>query len=521
MVSQSFNQWGRLGAAGVVLCLGACGDNGGTTMSSTSVASTGIVPPGTDSTATTPTTGAEGGVTETGGSATATASGTGTVTSGSPTSAEGTGETTASTDVGDTTAGVLTTTTATTTASTGPDEPFCGDGQLGVDEECDDGNDTPNDTCSNTCTKVPCDQQVGQDFDEVLSYIWISNSSESTVSKINTKTAIEEGRYRVVGGSPSRTSVNLEGDVAVSSRDPGGVTKIAAKPENCLDANNDGMITTSTGPGDVKALGQDECVVWTKMIPSPGYGYGPRATAWDGGVQDQETCQYSSPRLWIGWMDGGAVAHFERLDGATGNTLDKVDYPWDAGSYSPYGGAVDAAGNFYVTGLNTAPTIKIDAVTLQLTNLGNPAGCKYGMTLDNNGDIWAGACFGEGVYHWDHNNNVWTTLANSGGTRVNGIMADADGNVWGAGSSGCRLVHIDIQSKTYVNNNIPLPGCSSPWGVSIDFEGYVWVVDMSASVAFKVDPMTYQVVATVGGLVGPYTYSDMTGVALKQQIVPQ
>ena len=164
-------------------------------MSSTSVASTGIVPPGTDSTATTPTTGAEGGVTETGGSATATASGTGTVTSGSPTSAEGTGETTASTDVGDTTAGVLTTTTATTTASTGPDEPFCGDGQLGVDEECDDGNDTPNDTCSNTCTKVPCDQQVGQDFDEVLSYIWISNSSESTVSKINTLLAANCGVY--------------------------------------------------------------------------------------------------------------------------------------------------------------------------------------------------------------------------------------------------------------------------------------------------------------------------------------
>ena len=44
---------------------------------------------------------------------------------------------------------------------------------------------------------------------------------------------------------------------------------------------------------------------------------------------------------------------------------------------------------------------------------------------------------------------------------------------------------------------------------------------MSASRAFKVDPMTYETVATVEGLVGPYTYSDMTGVALKQQVVPQ
>ncbi|MGB1016931.1 MAG: hypothetical protein ACPG4T_22520, partial [Nannocystaceae bacterium] len=174
----------------------------------------------------------------------------------------------------------------------------------------------------------------------------------------------------------------------------------------------------------------------------------------------------------------------------------------------------------YVTGLNQAPTVKINFETMELTDLGNPAGCKYGMTLDTNGDIWSGACFGEGVYHWNHENNQWTILPDSGGTRVNGIMADADGNVWGAGSNGCRLVHLDVETKTYVNNNIPLPGCSQPWGVSIDYEGYVWVVD-KANIAFKVDPDTYEVVSTVSGLVSPYTYSDMTGVALKQQTVPQ
>ena len=179
------------------------------------------------------------------------------------------------------------------------------------------------------------------------------------------------------------------------------------------------------------------------------------------------------------------------------------------------------AGNFYATGLNTMPSVKIDFETLQVTDLGNPVGCKYGMTLDLDGNVWAGACFGEGVYYWDSQTNLWTTLPDSGGTRVNGIMADADGNVWGAGSSPCRLVHIDAASKTYVSKNIPLPGCSNPWGVSIDFEGYVWVVDMGANKAFKVDPDTYQVVAEVAGFQNPYTYSDMTGAALKAQINPQ
>ena len=67
----------------------------------------------------------------------------------------------------------------------------------------------------------------------------------------------------------------------------------------------------------------------------------------------------------------------------------------------------------------------------------------------------------------------------------------------------------------------PLPGCSNPWGVSIDIEGFVWIVDMTANAAFKIDPETYQTVATVTGLVGPYTYSDMTGAALNAQINPQ
>ncbi len=418
------------------------------------------------------------------------------------------------------TTGSTTAVTSTGSSTTEDPGPVCGDGIVEGDEACDDGDNIDNNACSNACTKVPCDQQEGGDLENVLSFIWISNSSENTVSKINTKTAVEVGRYRIAGGSPSRTSVNLQGDVAVSSRNPGAVTKIAAKEQDCFDANNDGMITTSTGPGDVKPLGEDECVLWTKDIASSGYGFGPRATAWDSGLQDPETCEFPPPRLWIGWMDSNYLAHFERLDGQTGDTLDQVTYPW-GNSYSPYGGAVDAAGNFYATGLNTSPTVKIDAETVEITDLGNPNGCKYGMTLDGNGDIWAGACFGEGVYHWDHVDNTWTTLPNSGGTRVNGIMADADGNVWGAGSNGCRLVHIDVETESYVNNNIPLPGCSSPWGVSIDFEGYVWVVDMSASKAFKVDPETYEVVAEVGGLVGPYTYSDMTGVALKQQVMPQ
>jgi streptogramin lyase len=371
-----------------------------------------------------------------------------------------------------------------------------------------------------------CGDGGGGVNDELLSFIWIANSSEGTVSKINTMTGVEEGRYDSspqAGGNPSRTSVNLLGDVAVSNRDPGGVTKIAAHLENCVDTNNDGVIQTSSGPNDVLPWGQDECVLWHTPTPSNGYGNGPRPTAWEGGKFDEEGCAVDeNPRLWIGFKDVNNNGIFWRLDGATGMVLDEVDVGFWSSGYGPYGGAVNAEGDLMVTGLNTDPAKHIDADTLAVTDLGNPgSSCKYGMSVDQNGDIWVGHCFGEGVSTYSFANNQWTTIPNAGGTRVNGVQADRNGNVWGAGSDPCRLVQIDVETKQYINPNIPLPfDCSSPWGVSVDVEGFVWIVDMGSSKAYKVDPETYQTVTTVSGLVGPYTYSDMTGSGLNLVVNP-
>ncbi|HLT40664.1 MAG TPA: hypothetical protein VK034_30510 [Enhygromyxa sp.] len=363
--------------------------------------------------------------------------------------------------------------------------------------------------------------------EELLSFIWIANSSEGTVSKINTMTGVEEGRYDSspqAGGNPSRTSVNLLGDVAVTNRDPGGVTKIAAHLVSCVDKNNDGQIQISTGPNDVLPWDQDECVLWHTTTPTNSYGSGPRPTAWEGGKFSEENCGVDeNPRLWIGFRANDGTGVFWRLDGATGTLLDEVNVGlWGNSGYGPYGGAVNAEGDLVVTGLNTDPAYHIDSETLVATNLGNPANnCKYGMSLDQNGDLWVGHCFGEGVSYYSFATNQWTTLANAGGTRVNGVQADRDGNVWGAGSNPCRIVQIDVETKQYVNTNVPLPvDCSSPWGVSVDVQGFVWIVDMGSSKAYKVDPDTHQTVVTVSGLVGPYTYSDMTGSGLNLVVNP-
>ena len=105
---------------------------------------------------------------------------------------------------------------------------------------------------------------------DLLSFIWIANSGEGTVSKINTMTGVEEGRYDSspqVGGNPSRTSVNLLGDVAVSNRDPGGVTKIAAVKERCapLARVTASVVTVLKRPAPTNRVGRN----WATLTANP------------------------------------------------------------------------------------------------------------------------------------------------------------------------------------------------------------------------------------------------------------
>jgi hypothetical protein len=355
----------------------------------------------------------------------------------------------------------------------------------------------------------------GNDF----SLIWIANSPAGTVSKIDTATGAELARYysgpNEGSDDPSRTSVNLAGDVGVSNRS-GSVMKIAAEEERCVDANNDGMITTSTGPNDVLAWGTDECVLWYQSLYDVGGDNtkGPRPTAWDSG-SDGNPCVVTDDRLWVGWFEREQnQAHFQRLDGSTGTALDDVVVPnWNPpqGNYGPYGGAVDGDGNFWVTGL-WGPLVRIDGETLQPQRWDFPTETRpYGMTVDATGHPWTAGLNGE-IVHFDPGTQQFEVFQTAAGA-LRGAMSDREGQLWAAANNSCALVQFDLATKTIVNDNIPLPGCGTPVGVSIDIDGFVWVPDQGANLAFKVNPMTYAT-TTTPNLVAPYTYSDMTGAGL-------
>jgi hypothetical protein len=348
------------------------------------------------------------------------------------------------------------------------------------------------------------------------SYIWIANSGQGTVSKINTQTIVEEARYIVrpdSAGNPSRTSVALSGNVAVANRS-GGVTKIYWNQADCQDTNGTPGIQTSTGAADVLPWGTEECIAW--YTP---FDYSTqRPVAWAYGDFNESTCKYENEKLWTagGWNAG--LAEVALLDGDTGVVEQSVQIPNVIGWAQLYGGAVDGDGNFWTVDHNwngASTLIRVNRADFTYDTWPVTGQVHYGLTVDPQGRAWL--CGSGGASRFDPVGESWTHLAPMDpSSPLGGCMTDGQGTLWHSPYPGAALVGIDTETVTIVQS-IPIPAYVH--GVSIDFDGYVWGVEFSGTRAFRVDPAT-GTFDTYDGLSGAYTYSDMTGFALSSVGAP-
>ena len=156
-----------------------------------------------------------------------------------------------------------------------------------------------------------------------------------------------------------------------------------------------------------------------------------------------------------------------------------------------------------------------DGVNYEVIQVPNPAGqWTYGMALDEFGRAWVATR--DGVLMYDPGSGQWSSTFTLGALGTRGVGADRDGRIWVALNDGFSggIGVVDYNMQQVVAPSINIPGSIQPVGISVDAEGFVWVVDQNANTAFKVDGDTYQLVGQVGGLNSPYTYSDMTGSGL-------
>lgn len=365
--------------------------------------------------------------------------------------------------------------------------------------------------------------------------IWIANSPQSAVAKVDTTTFEELGRYASGSGDPSRTSVNGAGDVYVGNRGGQSVAKISALGDKCPDTNGDGVITTSAGPNDVLPYGQDDCVIWETALGGDIRGVAAQDIMREVSIDPDLPPQIEIDRfVWVGGLHGMVY----KLDGDTGEVLITTDAPTPI-----YGLALDGQGQLWMTGggggghlgrIDTNVCVDNASCTVQVCEVqcvngaaqangvyqgSCPSTCDtavkqrvlipdgtYGITVDFKQRVWLGG--GSGMKRYDPAAPEATRLTGTAHGFTHGVAADANGWIWGAADANVVRMNGDTMEHTFF-------GVPHAKGMAVDRDGKIWVIGQQDA-AHVIEPGATLSDATVMpnavmGLVNPYTYSDMTG----------
>jgi hypothetical protein len=403
----------------------------------------------------------------------------------------------------------------------------------------------------------------------IPSYLWAANHDHNTVSKFNTDLEQEEGRYWV-GTNPSRTAVDLDGNMWVGGRDDGRLTKVLWNPASCPERDGLPGINTSyrDAGGQVIQVNSaadpfaDECVVYS-AVPNPSLpSIRGVAAAPDG-------------KMWIGYT-GGGVQSIDPHTFALGPYVPASPAPvWapDAnGVFQPtgttgntggvYGLVIDARGVLYTSSYNRNTLAALDTATGQWIALYTYIGCgSYGIAVDARNRVWLGGwpnCGGIGMFD-PETRRFWsflvpTTVSPTPGLvtpvqlgtpssypsfvaaggqdqfKVTGVGVEpASGDAW------CSFYPIGYTGRLRLNEADPaqsvwtliattrnaqngfLPGVGADLrGVGFDRNGFAWTLGLGSGRVWKLDPATNLRAASLpeGLTIGQgshYTYSDFTG----------
>ena len=331
-----------------------------------------------------------------------------------------------------------------------------------------------------------------------LGFIWVANSGEGTVSKLDTDTGEELGRYKTCN-DPSRTAVDLIGNVWVGCRADGGVAKIAIDEALCVDKNGNGEIDTSHG-SNVLPAGTDECIL---MIAYPG-GSCARALGVD-----------KDNYAWVGMWNSKVL---RRLHPDTGQVVQSISIPCN-----PYGLVIDGNGIIWVSGRGGDKLVRADPATGNVQNWGVPGGNLYGINLDCHGNPWLGQFTNGKVARFTPGPNTFSHVTTGGCPR--GMAGSTDCFMWtGLGCGGdTQVAKIDVDTLQvwHVSTHGPKGSGTQPIGVALDAKGFLWAVNYGTSNATKIDTQTHEQHGPYPVGYHPYTYSDMTGYALHNFTAPQ
>lgn len=415
---------------------------------------------------------------------------------------------------------VVLTTSSDGVTSSGPSSASTGDASSATDAVKLDVGVAADDPLDHGCSPAP-GEMPGPDnpeggSDVGFSNIWVADSEGTTVLKIDTRTMQERARYRThaqTTASPSRTSVSLNGDVAVANRGTGadgaagqsGVTVISTRAETCIDRNGDGQLQSSTAAGDLLDWESDECVIWHRSFDAPSN----RPVAWTSGSYDAEACRWVDTYVWTATSAAPGTARILLLDGDDGEIVgDVVIDGWTTNDDRVvYGGAVDSHNDFWFIPPdgNQLGHVRFDDLTYEVIE--GPDHGDYGIFVDSSDRVLIA---NGSLARYDPADGTWVV----GSCQCTQIGQRPNGELWAN-----SLVQIDQNSLNTLTPPDAQPGAGAPWGMSFDIDGHLMAVYFDRVERRDVDSgETLGFHPTDNPLF--YTYSDMTGWGLLNVVNP-
>lgn len=369
---------------------------------------------------------------------------------------------------------------------------------------------------------VPDQLQLSKES-TTLPFIWVPNTNEGTVSKIDTRTGKELARYHTgpsSNGSPSRTTVDLYGNCWLGNRTTGTVIKIGLLENGqYVDRNGNGIIETSRDlneDGDITGdeilpWGEDECVLFEViLIPgeegvyAPGEYTGTYANDyWNPGPRGLAVDAQNN--LWAGTF---GTQKYYYIDGNSGQILKTLDV--SSVNHTPYGALIDSYGILWSSGHDENHVLRLDPSddSFERIDIGH---FVYGLGIDQNDHLF--------ISGWDNskltrlniktNEIEWTK---QGYYQSRGIAVTDDGDVWVANSGVGTVTRWSNDGDVKINISVG----NTPTGVAVDAEGKVWVVNYGDEYIKRIDPATNEIDLSkriIGGY--HYGYSDMTGIVAR------
>ena len=346
--------------------------------------------------------------------------------------------------------------------------------------------------------------------------MWVPNSTDRTVSKIDTKTMEVLGTFNLIDGSgewcynPSRTTVDMQGNVWVGCR--GGASYIHR------EALTTDMIPVSVDNKIMKISGQTG-----ELLLSIRVGHAPRSLSLD-----------ADNHLWVGCSVDDTVWE---VDGDTGACYrgEGADCPNPAIAIAdfPYGSVVDQRGHLWIvhnlrgdpndllTEINTE-----DGLVLGVYGPYDRDGCRdlYGIAVDQLNNIWLGgtSCDDvlkvkgmDGVNPADGLSYITGEMIGAypvGGSVSRGVAIDLDGNVWVASSTTATISKIKGSDGELLAT---IGVGAGPIGVGIDAWGNAWAVSHGANMVTRINGLDMSDTFEIQVGKGPYSYSDMLGLSLR------